>query len=238
MVVGLLVSLPFIHQSFPVVSFGTGVLIALIIAVSFGQNFFDYVGLSAKDLSLREPINNLGPILTSFLAYALFPSERKIKYIIAICIGVIILYIGSADRKLRLRLDKGTIYLFLGVVCSATLANVYKSGLKTIAPTYLLLFRAAGVLLLTRLFFKPNLKSLKKSQIALGVGSGCIYIVGNLTQLYSIKYLGLDFTIMILLLGPGLIYIGSSLVLKEKVQRRQIITSALLVLIIVWATYL
>lgn len=238
MVAGLLVSLVFIHPSFPILSFGTGALIVFIIAVSFGQNFFDYVGLSTKNLSVREPISNLQPILASFLAYVLFPSERKIKYVIAIFVGVIVLYIGSTDRKLKPKLDKGTGYLLLGIICSAILSNTYKYGLRTISPTYLLLFRAAGVLLLTQLFFRPNLRGLRKNQTIFGVGSGLIYIVGNLTQLYSIQYLGLNFTIMILLLGPGLIYVGSSLVLKETVQLKQIVTSAILLMIIVWAVYL
>jgi drug/metabolite transporter (DMT)-like permease len=238
MVVGSLISLFFIHQTFPVFSTKTGILIAFMVAVSFGQNFFDYVGLSTKNLSFREPINNLQPILASFLAYALFPSERKIKYVIAIFVGVIIMYIGSSDRRFKLALDRGTAYLFLGIVCSSILSNVYKFGLETIPPTYLFLFRAAGVLLLSQLFFKPNLRSLRRNQVALGVGAGIIYVVGNLSQLYSIKYLGLNFTIMILLLGPAIVYLASNLILKEKVQRRQIVTSALLLIIIIWATYL
>jgi drug/metabolite transporter (DMT)-like permease len=238
MTVSLLVFAFLAHKPLPVISLELGVLIASMIVISFGQNFFDYVGLSTKNLSLREPINNFEPILASALAYALFPSERNIKYMIAIFVGVIILYLGSADRKLKLTLDKGIIYLFLGVVCSAVLASVYKLGLETVSPTYLLLFRTSGVLLLTQLFFKPSLKSLKNNQIILGVGSGLIYIVANLSKLYSIQYLGLNFTIMVLLLGPGIVYTCSSLVLKEGVQLKQILTSAALLMIIIWAIYL
>jgi drug/metabolite transporter (DMT)-like permease len=238
MVTGLLVSLLFIHQPFPVVSLSTVGLIAFLLAISFGQNFFDYVGLSTKNLSLREPINNLEPILASFLAYVLFPSERNSKYIIAILIGVAILYVGNSDRKLKLELDRGVVYLFLGTICSAVIVSVYKLGLETITPVYLLLFRTVGVLLLTLLFFRPDIRGLKKNQIKFGVGSGLIYIVGNLSRLYSIQYLGVNFTILVLLLGPGLIYIGSALVLKEKVQLKQILTSAALLIIIISVIYL
>ena len=237
-VVGLLLSLLFIRQPFSVLSLSLAGLIVLMIAISFGQNFFDYVGLSTKNLSLREPINNLEPILASFLAYILFPSERNIKYIAAIFIGVIILYIGNSNRKLRLTLDKGVVYLFLGMICSAIIVSVYKLGLETLTPVYLLLFRTTGVLLLTLLFFRPNIRSLKKNQIMVGAGSGLIYIVGNLGRLYSIQYLGVNLTILVLLLGPGLIYIGSSLVLKEKVQLKQVATSIALLIIIISVIYL
>lgn len=238
MAVSLFLFSLFTHKPFPAISVGLGSLLISMIVISFGQNFFDYVGLSTKNLSLREPISNFEPILASALAYVLFPSERNIKYMIAIFIGVIILYLGSADRKLKLSLDKGIIYLFLGVVCSAILASVYKFGLETVSPTYLLLIRTVGVLLLTQLFFKPNLKSLRKNQITLGVVSGLIYVVGNLSRLYSIQYLGLNFTIMVLLLGPAIVYMCCSLILKEGVQLKQVMTSTALLMIIVWAIYL
>ena len=238
MVSGLLISAIFIPQSFPTISLAVLGLIVFMIVISFGQNFFDYVGLSTKNLSLREPINNFEPVLASFLAYALFPSEQNIKYVVAIILGTVILYASNANRKLRLEFDRGTLYLLLGVVCSAILASVYKLGLDSISPFYLLLFRAGGVLLFTYLFFRPNLKKLRKNQVRLGVGSGLIYLIGNLTRLYSIKILGLNFTIMILLLEPAIIYMGSWLVLKEKVLAKQIVASAALLAVVIWAIYL
>lgn len=238
MTAGLLVSLIFIRPHAPALSLGLVILMAFMIVVSFGQNFFDYVGLSTKNLSLREPFANLQPIIASFLAYILFPSERHLKYVVAIVIGAVILYIGSSDRKLKLKLDVGTVYLFLGVVCSAILSNIYKFSLDTISPTYLLLLRTIGVLVLSTLYFKPNIQGLRKGQLTLGVGSGLIYIVGNMSQLYSIQHLGLNFTILILMLGPALIYLGSSLVLKEKVQSKQLAASAALVAIIISVIYL
>jgi len=238
MVVGTIISLPFVHQAFPSFSWKVITLLLLVIGVSFGQNLFDYEGLSAKNLSLREPINNMEPILASFLAYILFPSERNSKYIVAIFVGVIILYIGKANKNRKLTLDKGVIYLFLAVIASALLANLYKFGLENISALYLFLFRAVGVLLLVQLFFRVNFKDFTRSQLKLGVGSGLIYIIGNLTRLYSIQYLGLNLTILLLLLGPGVVYMASSLVLKETVQHRQVVTSLALLAVVIWATYL
>lgn len=235
---GLLVSMVFIRQPIPGITGAAFGLIIFMIVVSFGQNFFDYVGLHTKNLSLREPINNFEPVLASFLAYILFPSERNIKYIIAILIGTVILYVSNSNKKLRLDFDLGTLYLFLGVVCSAVLASTYKLGLDSVSPFYLLLFRAVGVLLLIWLFFRPHIASIRKKQAALGVVSGLMYIVANLSKLYSIKYIGLNFTIMVFMLGPAIIYMGSSLVLREKVLPKQILASVALLGIIVWAIYL
>ncbi len=238
MAAGLLISTIFIHQPIPKVSLAVAGLVLLMIVLSFGQNFFDYVGLQTKNLSLREPINNFEPILASFLAYTLFPSEQNIKYVVAILIGSAILYLSNSNKRFRLEFDRGTVYLFLGVVCSAILASVYKLGLESISPFYLLLFRVSGVLLLVQFFLKPQLRNIRKNQAALGIVSGLIYLIGNLTRLYSIKLLGLNFTIMILMLGPVMIYIGSWFVLKEKVLPKQIVASAALLAVVIWAIYL
>ncbi len=239
MIGSLLLLALFAHPFLPRLTIWFGCLMVVMIVVSFGQNFFDYVGLSSKNLSLREPINNLEPILASFLAYVLFPSERQIKYVVAIVIGVVILYWGNADKKLRLQLDKGTVYLFLGVVCSAISYSTYKLGLaEKVSPVYLLLIRTAGVLMLTRLLMRPNVASLDKRQVTWGIGSGFLYAISGLASLYSIQRLGLNFTILILLLGPGLIYICSSVVLKEKVLFKQLAASAALLFVIVLFSYL
>jgi drug/metabolite transporter (DMT)-like permease len=238
MVAGLLIFALFIHQPIPSITLATAGLIIFMVIVSFGQNFFDYEGMHTKNLSLREPINNFQPVLAAFLAYLLFPSERNNKYIIAILAGAVILYISNANRKLRLEIDKGTIYLFLAAVASAILASIYKVGLEHASPFYMLLFRSIGVLLLIGLFFKPRPRDIKKAQAIFGIGSGILYIIGNLLQLYSIQHLGLNFTIMILMLGPTLIYAGSALVLEEKVLPKQIVASVMLLAIIIWAVYL
>lgn len=238
MVAGTLISTIFVHQALPAVTWTVAALVIFMICLSFGQNLFDYVGLHTKNLSLREPISNFEPVLASFLAYILFPSERNIKYVVAIVLGTIILYLSNSNRKLRLEFDRGTLFFFLGVVCSAVLASVYKLGLENMSPFYLLLFRSAGVLVLLCLFFRPEIKGIRRNQTVLGVGTGVVYIIGNLSRLYSIKYLGLNFTIMILLLGPVIIYAASWLVLKEKVLLKQIVASAALLAVVVWAIYL
>jgi drug/metabolite transporter (DMT)-like permease len=126
MVAGLLVFSIFVHQPMPTITLAAGGLIIFMIVVSFGQNFFDYEGMHTKNLSLREPINNFSPVLAAFLAYVLFPSERNSRYIVAILAGTIILYVSNADRKLKLEIDRGVVYLFLAAVASAVLASVYK----------------------------------------------------------------------------------------------------------------
>ena len=221
-------------KPFPQLSLESLVLIFFMIVISFLQNFFDFKGLSSKNLSLREPINNFKSIFAGFLAYLLFPSEREIKYLIAIAIGVFVLYWGNTDKKFKITFDRGTLYLFLGMICSAILVSVYKIGLESISPEYLFIFRVVGILLLLNIFSRPNIKILNNKQVAFGIIAGMIYCIGFLARLYSIEYLGLNFTIMILLLGPAFTYFLSFIALKEEIKSKQIITSIILIVIILF----
>lgn len=236
MFAGVLVSLPVIRPPLPEVSFFLAALLGLMVLVSFGQNYFDFKGLSTTNLSVREPISNFKPILASFLAFAIFPSEREIKYVAAIVLGSLILYWGNSNRRLRLQWDRGVLYLFLAAVCSAILASIYKFGLETLDPFYLLLIRTAGILALSPLLMRqlgPRLRKLNRKQVGYGIAGGIAYLIGNLAEYYSIRDLGLNFTILILLLGPSLFYLYCALVLKEQVTAKQIATSAALLAIII-----
>ena len=239
MLAGVLVSLPIIRPPLPEVSFALGAALALMILVSFGQNYFDFKGLSMTNLAIREPIHNFKPILASSLAFAIFPSEREVKYVAAIVLGSLILYWGNSNRRFRLQWDRGVVYLFLAAVCSAVLASIYKFGLEHIDPFYLLLVRTVGILALSPLLMRRlRLRKLSRKQVGYGIAGGIAYLIGNLAEYYSIRDLGLNFTILILLLGPSLMYMACALILKERVTAKQIATSAALLAIIILVSYL
>ncbi len=236
MVIGTICFMVITKTELPVFSVTLFFLIILIILISFFQNIFEFNAVKTKDLSFREPFVNLQPVITSFLAFIIFSSEREIKYLIAIVLGTIILYIGNFEKKQRFNLDKGTVYIILAILFSAILSNIYKFGLEIISPEILLFVRVAGVLILLILIKQITFEGLNKKKITTGTYAGIFYLIGNLASLYSIKYLGLNFTIMILLLGSALTYILSHIILKEKILLRRIITSILLLILVVVTT--
>ena len=194
MFIGLISFILITQESFPILDIKLVSLILLMIIFSLAQNIFDFTGISSKNLSFREPINNFEPIMASFIAFILFPSEREIKIIVAIIIGAIVLYLGNSDKKLDLKLDKGTICLFLAMICSAILVSIYKFGLEFISPSYLFIFRVSGILLILPLLKKINFKELSTTQISYGLFSGFIYFGGLIFRIFSIKNLGRNFT--------------------------------------------
>ncbi len=218
---------------FPKLNFLLTLLILIMILVSFLQNIFEFKGLSFKDLSYRQPISDFQPLLASFMAFLIFPSEREIKYLIAICLGSIVLYwVNLQKNKLR-KIDKGTWYILGGVFFQALLSNLYKLGLNSISPEYILLFRTLGVLLLLLIFTKVNFKYITLKQGSFGIISGILYLVGSLAVLYSIKVFGLQFSILIIMLNSILMYWLSFLFLKEKIEFKKVISSFVLICLVV-----
>ncbi len=221
------------RQTLPKISlFLTGILL-LIIIFSFIQNFFQFKAISTDNISLLEPIKNFQPIIASFIAFVLFPSEREIKYIIAIIIGSLVLLWGNTDRDLKLKIDKGIVFYFFATIFAAILLNIYKFTLDLISPGFLFIFRILGVFMLMLIFTKFRPGPFTKEETKFGILSGILYSLASLASLYSIVFLGLNFTIMLLLLGPAVTYTLSTSALKEKIKTKQIIASVILIALIV-----
>ncbi|VVC00324.1 Uncharacterised protein [uncultured archaeon] len=217
----------------PLIDSGLAAVVIGMILLSYLQNYFEVRGLAAKDLSYREPFVGLQPILASSIAFLLFPGERELKYILGILAGAAILYIGNREKRTGFKLDKGTAYILLALLFDALVVNSYKFGLQGMPPEWLFLFRTAGVLLLTAVSSGVSIGKMEKKAVATGIAAGAFYLVGSLAYLYSIQSFGLTFTIMLLMVQPGLVYIASSVVLKEKIPLRRIVTSLLLVALVV-----
>lgn len=228
---GMILLILLLRIDFPLLNFWQILLIATIILVSFFQNIFEFKGLSLKDLSYRQPISDFQPLLASFMAFIIFPSERQIKYLIAILIGCLILYWANSYKN-KITIDKGTWYILGGILFQAILSNLYKFSLDSIPAEYILLFRVLGVLLLLLAFTKVDFKSITKKQSTFGIISSILYLVGSLAALYSIKIFGLQFSILALMVSPVLIYWFSLLFLKEKIDFKKIISSLILIFLV------
>jgi drug/metabolite transporter (DMT)-like permease len=219
-------------KSFPAFSIFLVSLCLLMILISFFQNLFEFHGLQIKDLSYREMFIGIQPVLTMLFAFLLFPSERKISYIIGIILSVIILYFGTYQKHWKFKQDKGTIYILLAILCSAILANIYKYLLNYLLPQFLFMIRVVGVLILLLLVTKISYKFKNNKTKVLGSLAGVFYFIGVIAYLLSIKHLGLNLTIILLFLHPVLTYFLSAEILKEKLNFRRMISNILLLIVV------
>jgi glucose uptake protein GlcU len=199
---------------------------------------FDFRSLKVNDLSSREPVRDLGPIVAGFFGYMIFPSEREAGFLIILILSAAIVYWGSYTKHRRKNRRRGMIAMLLAVVLYAMLPSLYKLSFEFFSPEYILLFRVLGVLALSLIFISLMKKSrLPKNSITLGVSSGIMFTIAGITTLYSIAVFGLIVTMFFLLLGPALRYAIGYFVLKETAHKREMFASFLLALLVSYTLF-
>lgn len=215
-------------------------LIISIVLISFFQNIFQFHWISKKDLQTREPIISLQPIITVVIAYIIFPSEREIKYILAIILSVLVLYFFKFRWNLKISFDKGILQIFLWVFTASILANLYKFTLWIVSPEFLTICRTIGILIMLILFKQVvlNKSNFNTKQIKYWFLAWFFYFIWALANLYSIKELWLTFTILLLFLWPVFVFLFSFFILKEKVEIKNIISSIIILFIVIITIYL
>lgn len=216
----------------PDFSFIAAGLMLTIAFVSFIGNVFDTLSLKADDLSLREPMIGFEPILAGFVGYLLFPTERKSGFLLAFALSAVVVYLGTHRRKLRVRQGKGMFYLFLAVIFYSTLPSIYKWTLDYINPEYISLFRVISILILASFFFPVQRRKHSPKKVFYALASGFAYAIGAVASLYAIQKLGVIQTMLLLLLGPSLKYFASWFILREKVRKGELASSATLAVIV------
>lgn len=215
-------------------------LIISIVLISFFQNIFQFHWISKKDLQTREPIISLQPIITVVIAYIIFPSEREIKYILAIILSVLVLYFFKFRWNLKISFDKGILQIFLWVFTASILANLYKFTLWIVSPEFLTICRTIGIVIMLILFKQIvlNKSNFNTKQIKYWFLAWFFYFIWALANLYSIKELWLTFTILLLFLWPVFVFLFSFFILKEKVEIKNIISSIIILFIVIITIYL
>lgn len=117
----------------------------------------------------------------------------------------------------------GSGYVFADISLSAILDNLAKFGLYYFLPVYLALFRIGGVFLLCCIFFRVSWKEIPRGGLWLSVLPSIMFGIAAIARLTSFAVVGVQLTLLVMLLKPGLVYLLSRLMLKEKLEWRPII---------------
>ncbi len=232
MTLALLVFIVLTRQPFPELSWPALGLLGIVVLISFAGNAFDYMSLKVDDLSLREPMHGFEPALAGIIGYLIFPAEREPAHLAAFILAGFIVYWGTHRRILSKRQKKGMFFLLLATACYALLPTLFKFTLEYFNPAYLSFFRVAAILLLSAALFRLGQQAYSAKKVSYGLASGTVCAVAAVASLYAIDLIGVTLTMLILLLGPAIMYLASYFILKEKVRRGEIVSSGLLALIV------
>ena len=235
----LLLYLLFIRQPLPHPTLAALGLVIAIILCSFGGNAFDSLSLKVDDLSLREPLLDLQPVLAGLVAYVIFPDERKVISLIAFVAGALVVRWGIHRTKLRKVQKKGMGYLLLCVVLYAGMPSLYKLSLHYLSPAYIAFFRVLGTFILTAAFLPvKHMCGFTGRRVRYAVASGIVCSAGAIVSLYAIQSYGVVITMLFSMLGPATRYLAGQFILREKVRRIEVLSSLMLTLTVAIAAFM
>lgn len=213
-----------------------GVIIAAIIA-----NLFTFYSMKGEKISNLEPAKMLEPLLTILLAllFSLFFNglyDNNTKVIIPALIAGLTLILSHVKRE-HLNFNKyflaamiGSFFFALELIISVLILNYY----STITFYFI---RCAAVFLISIIIFRPKLSNLNNKFKLKMLLIGIIWVVYRVATYYGYLKIGVISTTLILMLGAIFIYIFAKIFLKEKISRRNIIASAVILACIIYAIF-
>lgn len=208
------------------------------ILVSMLMNISQFEWIKKTTIQEREPIISLTPLITIIIAFAIFPSEREIKYVIAIVLAMIVVYYFNIKWKSWLKINFKHIvnwwifWVILEALSKWVLMNFYKYWTWNISAEFMVFSRSFWMLVIMILIWMVTRETIKTKWKNLWMFAWWLYFLWHFINLHIIENVGVIFTVMLWLLWPVVSYSFSYLFLKEKIEKKNVISSFLIISII------
>ena len=212
-----------------------------IIILSIIANLLVFYSLKWEKVSNLEPARILEPLFVILIAliFSFFLTNdaysRNLKVLIPAIIAALAL-IFSHIKKHHLVFNKYFVAAIFGSFFFALELALAPLILDYYSPLTFYLIRCLGVLLISLILFSSDLKILNKKTNFLIFTTAIIWVLYRIIIYYGYMNYGIDFTTLIIMLSPVLIYFFANIFLKEKLSWRNIIASIIIIACIVYAT--
>lgn len=211
----------------------------LVIISSVLANMFTFYSVKGEKINNLEPAKMLEPLFTILLAllFSVFIKgmyESNTKIILPSIIAGLTLIMSHVEKK-HLKINKyflsailGSLFFAFEIVLSMLILNFY-------SPITFHIIRCIGISIIVMLIFKPKLfptnKKLKLHIILVGI----IWTAYRIITYYGYIKIGVISTTLILMMGPIFIYTFAKIILKEKINTRNIISSVIILACVAYA---
>jgi len=216
------------------------ILIAVIIC-SIAANLFTFYSMKGDKVSNLEPAKMLEPLFTILLAvvFSLFfqgAYESNPKVLVASLIAGVVLILTHVKKE-HLNFNKYFTAAIIGSFLFALEVIISNLILEFYSPVTFYFFRCLGVFILSIIIFKTKLSGVdKKLKIDL-VMVGIIWVLYRVVAYYGYLKIGIVSTTLILMLGAVLTYVFAKIFLREKINKRNIIASIVILACILYASF-
>jgi len=213
-----------------------------VIIISIFANIFTFYSMKGEKINNIEQAKMLEPLFTILLAvvFSFFFQglyERNTQILIpALVAGLALIF--SHVKKEHLNFNKyflaaivGSFFFALELIISRLILDLY-------SPVTFYFLRCLAVLLLSYVIFRPKLNNVDgKLKINMLI-IGAIWVIYRVVTYYGYIKIGIISTTLIFMLAPVFIYTLAKILLKEKINARNIIASIIIIACVLYANFI
>jgi len=213
-----------------------------VIIASITANLFTFYSMKGEKINNLEPAKMLEPIFTILLAMlfgCIFADgiyEKNPHMIIPALIAGLTLILTHIKKE-HLKFNKyflaaivGSFFFALELIISKLILNLY-------SPITFYFIRCLGVLVISLIIFRPKLTGLDTKLKINILLIGAIWVVYRVVTYYGYMKIGIISTTLIFMLAPIFIYFLARIILKEKINARNIIASIIILACVLYANF-
>lgn len=211
-------------------------ILLLLIVVALWWNIYYYQGIQKENLHEFELIMLLSPLATIVFATIFLPIERDWGIFVPSIIAALTLVL-TRFRKHHVVLGKTAWKTIIAMVLMSFEAILIKELLNILSPVALYFIRTIILAIAFLIIYRPKVLTMHRNAFALTILSAIFGVVQMVLKFYGFRNLGVVETTMILVLGPFLVYIASSILFKEKLYKRDLFAAVVVVLCILYVEF-
>lgn len=215
-------------------------IFAIIIIVSIFANFFIFYSLKREDLSEIQPIRLTTPLFTILIVFILsfffeiYANERNYSILFLALIASIALIITHI-KKDHIAFTKYSLAAIIGSFLFAIEMTLSKPILFFYNPLTFYFIRSLWIFIITWTIFHPKLSPLETKTKIMIFLTAITAVMFRVILYYGFQTIGVIFTTTIFILAPVLTYIFAAIFLKERITKKQIISSIVVVACVIGA---
>lgn len=210
------------------------VLFVAVVLLAFLWNKLYYYFQKREELQDFEVMNLVVPAATALLAGIIYIEERNTVTFMAVAVSLLTLFAVRLDVH-HTRFNAYSRLVVVMIFAMAGEAVLRKTLLYIVDPATLYFFRTVVVTALLLLFYRSEALPRRFDQWRAVVGPAILGGSGMIIMFYGYTHIGLVMTTLVFALSPLIVYFLDSLILRERIQSKNIIAAVVIVVAIVLA---
>ncbi|MEM4719244.1 MAG: EamA family transporter [Candidatus Pacearchaeota archaeon] len=215
-------------------SFKNILIFFIVVLLSVFANLLIFYSLKREDVSEFEPLWLMQSVFVIFLAYIFFPNERNLTFFLLGLVASSSLVFAHIEKK-HLVFNKYIVVALIGSFLFACELVLSRTILIFFNPFSFYFLRCFFIFLICFMIFRPNGKELNKRYLLFILTIGIVWVLFRIIMYYGYLTLGIIFTTILFILSPVFVFLFAVFFLKEKPNKKQIISAIIIVICVVLA---